>query len=70
MPMKTIHQIAENYGLSLEAVSIPDHEHAFRVYKGAKQIFIGSEEAVRHFVADYEKERPALYEGSMYGYVE
>jgi hypothetical protein len=70
MKKKTIIDIAESYGLTVETAIIPDHEPAFRVRKGANQIFIGTEEAVREFLADYEKTRPAPFEGSMYGYKE
>jgi len=67
---KTTAQIAEDLGLILDATSIEGHEAAVRVYKGAKQIFIGTDEAVRTFLAGYEKERPGLMEASMYGYRE
>lgn len=70
MSEKTIIEIAESFGLTIEAKSIPEHEDAFHVYKGAKQMFIGTEDAVRIFFTDYEKERPGLYEGSIYGYKE
>lgn len=70
MDRDTIQKIAEGYGLTVEAMAIPENENAFRVYKGAKQLFIGSEAAVREFLTDYVKERPGLLEGSMYGYKE
>lgn len=70
MSQKTIVEIAESFGLSVEAAVIPGHERAYRVFKGARQIFIGTEDAVRNFFIDYEKERPGLYAGSMYGYKE
>lgn len=70
MEKRSINEIAESFGLTIEAMAIPENEKAFRVYKGAKQIFIGSEEAVRNFLGDYDRERPGLLEGSMYGYRE
>jgi hypothetical protein len=70
MKDKSIVEIAESYGLTIETAVIPGGERAFRLYKGANQIFIGTKEAVREFLADYEKTRPAPYEGSMYGYQE
>lgn len=70
MSERSIVQIAEGFGLSVEAATIPEHDHAFRVFKGANQVFIGTEGAVREFLNGYEKERPALFEGSMYGYME
>ena len=70
MSQKSIEEIAESFGLSIEDTAIPDHEHVFRVIKGAKQVFLGHEEAVRDFFIDYEKNRPGLYEGSIYGYTE
>ena len=70
MTQRSVDEIAASYGLTIETMAIPENENAFRVYKGAKQIFIGSEEAVRNFLSGYDKERPALFEGSMYGYQE
>ena len=70
MSEKTIVRIAEGFGLTVEAATVPEHDHAFRVFKGANQVFIGTEEAVRDFLNEYEKDRPALFEGSMYGYME
>ncbi len=70
MGSESINAIAESFGLTVETVSIPEHGPAVRVYKGAKQIFVGTEEAVREFFGTYPKERPALFEGSMYGYKE
>lgn len=70
MVEKSIIAIAENFGLSVEIMPLPEHERAFRVYKGANPVFVGTEEAVRNFLSDYEKERPGLFEGSMYAYKE
>ena len=70
MSERSIVQIAEGFGLSVEAATIPEQDHAFRVFKGANQVFIGTESAVREFLNGYEKDRPALFEGSMYGYME
>ena len=68
--IRPISEIAEGYGLSLETAILPDHDNAFRVYKGANQVFIGTEPAVREFLANYENELPGLLEGSMYAYKE
>ena len=62
--------IAEGYGLTVETAIVPGHEKAFRLYKGAKQVFIGTEDAAMDFLSNYEERRPDLYEGSMYGYQE
>jgi hypothetical protein len=70
MSQKSIDEIAEGFGLSVEPATIPEHERAFRVLKGANQIFIGTEDAVRIFLGGYEKDRPGMFEGSMYGYME
>ena len=70
MSQKTIVDIAESFGLTVEVVTIPDHERAFRVFKGVNQVFIGTEDAVRNFFMDYEKERPALYKENIRGYKE
>jgi len=67
---KTIFELADGFGLTVEAVSIPEHERAIRVFKGAKQQFVGTEEAVRHFLTEYGNNSPDLYAGSMYGYQE
>jgi len=66
MELKNISDIAEGYGLTVES----DRQDAFRVYKGVNQIFSGDETGVRDFFVTYEKERPALFEGSIYGYKE
>lgn len=70
MSEKTILEIAERYGLSLEHVIIPGHEKAFKVLKGVNPIFVGTEEAIREFLAGYQNSRPGLFEGSMIGYKE
>lgn len=67
---KTILQIAEGFGLTVEQVVIPDHEKAFKVYKGVNPVFVGTEEAVRQFLGNYESNRPGLFEASMVGYKE
>ena len=68
--METIFEMAESYGLSIDHVVIPDHDKAFKVYKGANPLFVGPEDAVREFLAAYEHDRPGLYEASMIGYKE
>lgn len=70
MTKKTIVEMADSFGLTIETAVLPEHENALRVYKGANQIFIGTEEAVRVFLTHYEKDRPGLFEGSMYAYKE
>lgn len=70
MKEKTVVEIAEGYGLTVETTFISGHEPAIRVYKGAKQIFIGTAEAVRQFLAEYENKRRATFEASMSGYRE
>jgi hypothetical protein len=62
--------IAEGFGLTVETAVLPDNANAFKVFKGAKQIFIGTEDAVREFLSGYEASRPGLLDGSMYGYKE
>jgi len=66
MNPKSISDIAGGFGLTIEA----DSESTFRIYKGVNQVFSGTEPAVREFFVTYEKERPALFEGSIYGYKE
>ena len=58
MSQQSISEIAEGFGLTVETVVIPEHEDAFRVYKGVNPIFIGTYDAVRNYLADYEKGRP------------
>lgn len=70
MTAKSVVEIAEGFGLTVEMVAMPENEQAFRIYKGAKQIFTGKEEAARVFLSDYERDRPGLFAGSMYGYKE
>lgn len=66
MNPKSISEIAESFGLTIE----PENDNSFRVYKGVNQVFLGSEEAARDFFVTYEKARPALFEGSIFGYKE
>lgn len=70
MNERTTKEIAESFGLALETVVIDEQSRAYRVYKGASQIFFGTGEAVREFLDSYRKERPEPYQGSMYGYKE
>ena len=60
MKEKNVVTTAEAYGLSVETTLIPGNEPAYRVYKGAHQIFIGTEDAVRAFLAEYLRERGAV----------
>lgn len=65
---KTIFEIAGGFGLELEGrTSLPGNHPSFRIYKGAKRVFEGTEQEVRQFFARYEKERPGLLNESMYG---
>ena len=70
MSEKSIDQLAESYGLTLETDIQPDHDKTYRVFKGANQVFAGTETAVLDFLNQYDKDRPSLLEGSMYGYRE
>ena len=67
---KTIFERAESFGLNVEQVVIPEHERAFKVYKGANPVFVGTEDAVREFLSTYVDSRPGLFEGSIIGYKE
>jgi hypothetical protein len=68
MRPKTPVEIAESFGLTVEAVS--ENEKTLRVCKGVHQIFIGTEEELRSFLVEYDKKRPPLYASNMYGYKE
>ncbi|MBX3298177.1 MAG: hypothetical protein KF736_01785 [Acidobacteria bacterium] len=70
MPLRELLAIADEFGLAVESVVIAENEMAFRVLKGANQIFIGTETAVREFLSGYGSDRPGLFEASMYGYKE
>ncbi len=71
MNEKAISEIATSFGMDLEgALGLPGDEKSFRLYKGAKQVFTGTEQDVRIFFARYEKNRPALFMESMYAYKE
>ena len=70
MSEKTVFEVAEGFGLTIERVVIPDHEKAFKIYKGVNPVFVGTEDAVREFLSAYESNRPGLFEGSMIGYKE
>ncbi|MEP6850655.1 MAG: hypothetical protein ABI999_17490 [Acidobacteriota bacterium] len=63
--------VAKELGLTVESVSIADHsEPVHRILKGVNQIFQGTEIELSAFLAEYEKDRPKPYEGSVYGYKE
>lgn len=70
MARNAIIETAEKFGLTVETTVVADQEKAIRIYKGANQIFSGNEEMARSFLANYHKDLPGLYEGSMYGYRE
>lgn len=54
----------------METVAIADNEEAFKVYKGAKQIFVGRAGDISAFLDDYQKNLHGLYEGSIVNYTE
>ncbi len=56
---KSIRDIAETFGLTIDVSPIPGHDPALRVYRGAKQIFIGTDDAVRKFLAEYDPASPS-----------
>lgn len=70
MNQKSIAEIGEQYGLTIEDVSVSDTEASYTIYKGAKKVFSGTEDDARSFLSTYEADRPGLFDGSMYGYVE
>ena len=70
MADRTIFEIADGFGLSVEHVLIPDHDKAFKVHKGVNPVFVGTEEAVHEFLSTYKDNRPGPFEGSMIGYKE
>lgn len=50
MSEKTVFEVAEGFVLTIERVVIPDHEKAFKIYKGINPIFVGTEDAVREIL--------------------
>ena len=70
MADRTIFEMADGFGLTLEHVIIPDHDKAFKVFKGVNQVFVGTEDAVRGFLSTYENSRPGLFEASIVNYKE
>ena len=70
MTNEAVIKAADRFGLTLEAIEIAGGEDAFKVYKGANQIFVGRPADIATFLVDYEKNLPGLYEGSIYGYKE
>ena len=70
MSEQSVGEIADKLGLNIEVSIVPEHKHALKVYKGVNQLFIGTEDAVREFLVSYEKDRPGLFEGSIFGYKE
>ena len=70
MDQKSVVEIGEEFGLTIDPVEDSNNEPAYKIYKGVNQVFAGTEEGARNFLSTYEAERPSLLEGSMYGYVE
>jgi hypothetical protein len=70
MDQKSVAEIGEKFGLTIENDSEADVEASFTIYKGAKKVFSGTEGAARDFLSTYEADRPGLFDGSMYGYLE
>jgi hypothetical protein len=67
MSLRSISDIASEFGLIVESTN---DDPGFRIYKGVNQVFTGTEDAARTYLANYEKDRPGLFEGSMIGYRE
>jgi hypothetical protein len=67
MSLRKISDIAGEFGLTVESTN---DDPAFRIYKGVNQVFAGNEDTARIYLANYEKDRPGLFEGSMIGYRE
>jgi hypothetical protein len=67
MSSRSISDIAGEFGLTVESTS---DDPGFRIFKGVNQVFAGNENAARTYLANYEKDRPGLFEGSMIGYRE
>lgn len=61
---------ASQYGLTLEDLPLDDHDDAVRVYKGVKQIFIGTEAAIAEFLDGYEQDLPKPVAPEPKGYKE
>ena len=61
---------AGRFGLTVERIAIVDSGEVFNIFKGANQIFTGRAGDVAAFLADYEKNLPGLYEGSIVNYTE
>jgi hypothetical protein len=67
MSLRDLSDIAGDFGLTVESTN---DDPVFRIYKGVNQVFAGDEDASRVYLANYEKDRPGLFEGSMIGYRE
>ena len=67
MSLRNVSEIAGEYGLTVESEK---DGPALRIYKGVNQVFSGNEDAARVYLANYEKDRPGLFEGSIIGYRE
>ena len=67
MSLRKVSDIAGEFGLTVESTN---DDTAFRIYKGVNQVFTGNEDAARIYLANYEKDRPGLFEGRMIGYRE
>lgn len=70
MESKNISEIAEGFGLTVEPAPIADSTTGVRINKGVHSIFVGNEDEAREFLVAYEKERPGLFEESIFGYKE
>ena len=67
MGLRNVSDIAGEFGLTVES---SNNDHAVRIYKGVNQVFAENEDGARVYLANYEKDRPGLFEGSIIGYKE
>ena len=70
MSEKSIIEIAEEFGLTVETVRKDDGENEYKVLKGLNTVVTGNEAAVKAFLSTYEAERPPMLKSNMYGYTE
>lgn len=62
MSEKSIFDMAEEFGLTVEHVRLPAREKEFKVYEGVNPVFVGAEDAVCEFLSTFDRNPARVYE--------
>lgn len=65
MDQKTVVEIGQEFGLTIEPITDDDNVTTYKICKGVNQVFAGTEGEARQFLSTYANERPPLFDGSV-----